>query len=387
MIEFWKFAWKNLRRNPRRNFATVLSIAFGVVGLLMFNGYVNRVDNFLRVYTIYALRTGHIAIYKKEGFEKFSYQPQKYSYDAVEQSKIDILLSEYENKIEFFNKRIAGSGLAGNGCQSFPFAASSVDILTDKKIIEHREMLQWAPELSRFIQGRGLWEYSPEMNPLALSKGLARLLNKPMVYDDFSQEDSLIKVLDCTSKKAKNVIQSDSNIQLLSGTWQGSLSALDGEVVAHFSTGFSDTDQGGLLAPLPYLQNLFDTDHISSYAIWIKDTTYLDKLILQLKTRFEAEGISADVYSWHDESLSPTYNGALKFLYVMVGFIGVVLSIIISLSILNASTMTVTERSSEIGMMKALGFTEKRICLLFIQESLILGGLGLLGGLFIGSIS
>jgi putative ABC transport system permease protein len=386
MIKFWKLAFYNLRRNRRRNLATMISISFGLIGLMMFGGYVNRTDNFLRVYTIFALNTGHVAIYPKDGLDKFRYKPQNYSFDVDSQAKIEAILNRHKEKIDFYSKILSGTGLVGNGCQSFPFYVSSIEPLIDLKLRTHEQMLKWAPELSKFIKGRALGEYKEETSPLSISKGLARLLHKPLVFDDVPVGGNQIRAIDCSGPEAKQLIESDSNIQLLTGTWQGTTSALDGEIVSQFSTGFSETDQGALIAPLRYLQNLFDTDRIGHYSVWLRNPNKIDSVMETLKSELVANDILADTYPWYHEDLSPTYNGALRFLRVMIAFIGIVLSAIITLSILNSSTMTVTERSAEIGMMRALGFTRNRIRLVFIQEAGLVGCLGLFGGLLLGNL-
>lgn len=386
MIKFWKLAFYNLRRNRRRNLATMTSISFGLIGLMMFGGYVNRTDNFLRVYTIFALNTGHVAIYARDGLEKFRYKPQNYSFDVVSQAKIESILNRHKEKIDFYSKVLSGTGLVGNGCQSFPFYVSSIEPAIDLKLRAHEQMLKWAPELTKFIKGRALGEYKEETSPLSISKGLARLLHKPLVFDEVRIGENQIRAIDCSSSDAKQLIESDSNIQLLTGTWQGTTSALDGEIVSQFSTGFSETDQGALIAPLKYLQNLFDTDHIGHYSVWLRSPNEIDSVMATLKSELIENDILADTYPWYHEDLSPTYNGALRFLRVMIAFIGIVLSAIITLSILNSCTMTVTERSAEIGMMRALGFTRNRIRLVFAQEAGLVGCLGLFGGLLLGSL-
>ena len=59
----WRLAARNLKRNPRKSVATILSIALGAGGMLFTFGYVVRGERFLRVSQIYALHTGHLSIY------------------------------------------------------------------------------------------------------------------------------------------------------------------------------------------------------------------------------------------------------------------------------------------------------------------------------------
>lgn len=352
---------------------------------MVFGGYVNRIENFLRVYTVYIVKTGHLAIYPHEGLEKFRFNPQKYSFGPATQKEIEQSLAHFQDKIELTRRHLSGSGLVGNGCQSFPFSASSSEPKIDAQLNNHVQIKKWASELSGFNKGKGIWEYSASISPLSVSRGLARLLHKPLVYDDIATTKTLPEIIDCSSgDRAKKLIATDANIQLLSATWSGNISALDGEIVSQFSTGLTTTDQAALVAPLSYLQELFDTDHISHYSIWLKNPQNTQTMIRALKTELASISTDVDIYPWNDRELSPLYHGALSFLRVMMIFIGIVLIIIVTFSILNSITMTVTERTTEIGMMRALGFTHRQICVLFCQETGLVAILGLICGFILG---
>ena len=64
-----------------------------------------------------------------------------------------------------------------------------------------------------------------------------------------------------------------------------------------------------------------------------------------------------------------------------------IIGLIIILCIANTMTMTVLERTSEIGTLMALGDRRKKILRLFLTESLILGIFGGLLGLALGAVA
>ncbi len=384
MNKSWKIALSNLRRNKRRNSVCIISIAFGLVGLMLLGSYVNHTLNFLRVYTIYTLKTGHLSIYPKDGFQNFIFKPNQFSFSLEQQNKIETLLSLQQNQIELFTRNLSGTGLVGNGCQSYPFVATSIEPKKEFTLATHQQLKQWAPNLLQKLSQHNIWEYeNSSFTPLSLSKGLANILNKPKTYAELGSHSNTPQVLNCSDPHIKNLIAQDANIQLLTGTWSGSLSALDGEIVSHFSTGFTSTDQGAISAPLPYLQNLFDTDHISHYSIWLLHPQNMKFFITAFKKKIQQLPFPVDLIPWDNAELSPLYNGGLHFMEVLIIFVSLVLASIISLSIMNANTITITERSQEIGMMKALGFTTHQIRQLFLQESLCISVIGLMVGFFI----
>jgi putative ABC transport system permease protein len=77
-------------------------------------------------------------------------------------------------------------------------------------------------------------------------------------------------------------------------------------------------------------------------------------------------------------------SAALTSLLTSVALISLIVG---SIGIMNIMLVTVAERTREIGLMKALGFTKKDILVLFIIESMIVGLIGGILGVAIGVIA
>jgi putative ABC transport system permease protein len=163
------------------------------------------------------------------------------------------------------------------------------------------------------------------------------------------------------------------------------MSALDGEVVADFNTGVTETNNSAVLTSLAHLQKLYETPNVTFWSVWLKDPRRLGADLKELKRRLKDAGLIADLYPWMDEAVAPFYTGTMQFLYTMVTFITVVLATVIIFSIFNAATITVIERSAEIGMMRALGFTRRHIRQLFVMEMLALATVSIIAGGAIGA--
>jgi putative ABC transport system permease protein len=241
-------------------------------------------------------------------------------------------------------------------------------------------MRTWLPHMRGFTTGRGLWNYSEELGAVALSNGLARLLNKNRVYDVVPKDNKTIVVVDCAAADAKDKISSDTNVQLVAGSWSGMMSALDGEVVASFESGITETNNSAVMMSLKRLQKLYDTPNATFYSIWLKDPNQLKKVMRDLSTKLASAGLKVELYPWTDEAVAPFYAGTMQFVYVMVGFITFVLALVVIFSIFNSATMTIIERSQEIGMMRSLGFRRRQIRQLFIMEMLLLSAVSVIGG-------
>lgn len=380
----WTMAWRNLARNKRRNAATATAVALGFAALLALGAYYHRVQTYLRVYTLYVTRVGHINIYKQGGLEHFSTKPRLYSLDERDQAAIRAALAGVDN-IELDGPQLVGAGMIGNGCRTFPFMATGIDPALDRRLREHPAVARWAPTFRTYDRGQGLWNYPADLGAIALANGLARLLHKTRVHDELPPDQKPVLVADCLAPDARAKLAADTNVQLVAGTWSGMMSALDGEVVATYNTGLTETNHTAVLMPLARLQKLYETPNVTFWAVWLKNPQRLAATMADLRTRLDQAGLKVELYPWMDEAVAPMYAGTMEFLMVMVSFITVVLVTIISFSIFNAATMTVIERSPEIGMMRALGFTRTHIRRLFLKEMLILTALAIVAGAVIGA--
>ena len=260
-MHFWMLALRNLGRNTKRNLATGSAIAFGFAGILLLCAYAYRAKNYIGVYTIYGIHTGHLAVYARGGFERFGFEPGRFSLSPAQQEKVLSVLKN-EPSVEIFERQIRGQGLIGNGCISLPFQAQGYEPEVDRALRSHPEVKNWMPHFNYLLAGQGMWRYPASVNPILLSKGLALALGKSRLYDEIGSAPP--SAPDCSNPREQG--SRDSNVQLLAGAWAGTLSAADGEVVGLYTTGFQETENSGILAPVSFLQKLFDTDRIAELA-------------------------------------------------------------------------------------------------------------------------
>lgn len=384
-----KMAGRNLARNKRRNTTTAIAMACGFAAFVALGGYQNRIESILTLVSVYGNRTGHLAIYKPDGLDKFPINPELYSFNESEQATITQIIPTL-SKVRYFGAALSGSGLVGNGCRTFPFLGVGYDPTLEKNVRELPDVKAINEELNIFSKGRGGWEFPAELGGIAVAEGLARLLHKPQVYDEVDKKAGADGgALDCLQADINSKIESDANVQLMTKAWNGQISAVDAEIIAHFKTGVAETNSTYMITNLDHLQRLLDTKNVASFAIFLDlpdpKLAWIQKI--ELEDKLEKAGIKASVYTWTDEKISPLYASTMGFIHTLVGFVGFVLAMIISFSIFNSATMTVVERSQEIGMMRSLGFTKKRVRLLFLSESLLLTGLALLFGVVIAVVS
>jgi len=383
MIRFMRLSLRNLKRNKKRNLATGSAIALGFAGIMMLGGYAYRAENYLRVYTVYVAHTGHLALFPTDGLRKFQDKPRRYSLTPHDQQAIERALRE-DGNVEFFETQLRGSGLVGNGCTSLPFLAQGVDPAVDQRVRTHPEISRWMPDLRFFTRGRGIGNYPPELGALTLSVGLSRALGKTRVHDEIPGGAPPAPVA-CEAHGSREQFAADANVQLLSGTWSGGMGAVDAEVTGLFSTGFEQSDKLALITSVARLQELYDTPNVERYSIWLKDPARMEETIGRLDAKLNAAGRKFDLVRWNESRLSPYFSGTMQFLSAMVAFMTIVLGTVIGFSVLNATTITILERSDEIGMYRAFGFKRRQVLSLLVQESLWLCLAGLAAGTAIGA--
>ena len=123
----WKMAFRNLFRNKRRTIATGAAVVAGFVGLTLLGGYIYWVEKGLRANSVYLLNKGHIAIFKKEGLERYATKRSFYQITEDEQKVVQDHLKKYADNIDWTGKAITGSGLISNGEKSVTFLKFSFD--------------------------------------------------------------------------------------------------------------------------------------------------------------------------------------------------------------------------------------------------------------------
>jgi len=85
------------------------------------------------------------------------------------------------------------------------------------------------------------------------------------------------------------------------------------------------------------------------------------------------------------EQMLETLSDILNILTMAVGAIGAISLLVGGIGILTIMTIAVNERTSEIGLLRAIGTTQRQISLLFLGEAITLSCIGGLSGLIIGT--
>ncbi len=179
--------------------------------------------------------------------------------------------------------------------------------------------------------------------------------------------------------KQMNVKPGD-NITILTNTVDGVMNAMDITVSGIFSAGIDEIDAQVIYLPLPITQTILDTPNIDIAVFKFAKLPLAEANEKKINNELVAGKTLLKARSWRD--LAVLFRQCEKFYGVQNRLIEGILLALMFLGILNAVSMTVVERTGEIGTLRSFGEARADIIGQFVLESLILTIIGT----FLGSI-
>ncbi|OAJ95140.1 ABC transporter permease [Vibrio bivalvicida] len=333
-----RIAYLNLQRNKRRSVLSLLIIAIAIFALTSAGGFGLYTYDSLQEST--ARDTGHLTISQPGFFEKDEEMPLANGLADGTQLTQRILAN---NKVRGVQPRIEFTGLVSNGSKSTIFVGTGVN---------EREFDMKGPFLD-VRQGKTLSSiqssrYDPSEPEVMLGVDLARNLS----------------------------VEPGDWVTLLATTSDGALNAYDYKVRGIYSTGVPELDKRQLYIHIKSAQELLSSDRVSTLSVFLFDT----EQTLPMKQWVEAQLAAMDlkqpveITPWQDRAFFYT---KVKDLYDRIfGIMGAVMALVVFVALFNTMTMSVTERTREIGTLSALGTYPGEIVSGFVRESALLAMIG-----------
>ncbi|MEG3219532.1 ABC transporter permease [Vibrio gigantis] len=347
-----RLAWLNLLRNGRRSLLSVLIIAIAVFALTSAGGYGLYTYESLREST--ARDTGHLTLSTPGYFEQDEDMPLSNGLDNVQALTKSII---GDSDVRGVQPRVYFSGLVSNGSKSTIFMGTGVN---------EREFDMKGP----FLDVRSGQTLSDVKSPR---------------YD--SQEPQVMLGTDL----ARNLkVAVGDWVTLLATTSDGALNAFDFKVQGIYSTGVPELDKRQLYVHITTAQELLASDKVSTLSVFLfetnKTSTVQQRIRMALDKQDAQQGSEIEITPWQDRAFFYT---KVKDLYDRIfGIMGAVMALVVFVSLFNTMTMSVTERTREIGTLSALGSYPSEIVEGFLKEAGLLALIGsAIGALVSGLVS
>ncbi|MBS5585483.1 MAG: ABC transporter permease [Clostridiales bacterium] len=334
-----KMAWENIVANKMRSFLTTLGIIIGVMAIIALITIVQAAT--AEVTNQFAeLGTGKVTI-------------------TVQGTALKAGLTESDLSALAAVDNVGG--IAPNMSLTLPVSAGG----------------QWEEEVS--VEGRGAVYFRENGDLVARGRALNALDEESRNCVCLIDEKLMEKLF-----FAQDPLGQKLYIDGMEFTVVGVLATdEDRDVMAQLMGG---GDNGKLIMPYTSAMRLTNMHSVTNVEVYIQDTDYTDQTVDDLETVLNAAfNYKDDSYSVINmESLLDTMNMMMDVMTGLLAGIASISLLVGGIGIMNMMLVSVTERTTEIGLRKALGAQPRQIQLQFLIESFVLSVLGGLIGLILG---
>lgn len=320
-------AWRNITRNHRRSLLTGGIVAFGFASFALAGGFMAQSFDGLRNNAIRG-GLGHVQFADPRAFDQSEEVTLQF---GIANSGKAMQVLRADPSVEVVMPRMEFYGLVSTGGRSVPFAGLGVDPEAEAR----------GSVIPKGVN-EGTW-IEPKTRGVVIGRGLARILNAKV----------------------------GSSVTLLATTPDGTLNAIDAKVSGIADIFVKELSERYLALPLPLAQELLTApDTVSRISVILKEPAHEPEAAVHLAKQLKNSGISLGAKIWRELAI---FYQQVQMLYIAIfGFMGAVLLVVVFLSTANATLMSVTERTREIGTLRALGARTRRITSSFILEGALL---------------
>jgi len=143
-----------------------------------------------------------------------------------------------------------------------------------------------------------------------------------------------------------------------------------------------EIDSKYIITDINFAHSLFETNNfITSFEINVKDETLLSKTKTDIKELLGNEYLVLDKYEQH-ETIYKILKSEKLAVFLILSFI----LIVAIFNVIGSLTMLIIEKSSNITTLRSLGATKNDIKNIFLYEGIMIISLGIIIGLFLGTI-
>ena len=334
-MSVFALAWRNLRRQKRRSALMGSVVAFGFAAFALAGGFMAQSFDGLEEGTVRTV--GHLQVVDRRAVAGFEERTLEFGLSNAGRARS---IAARDPGVASVLPRIDFVGLATNGAKSIPYLGVGVDPEPEAAATYARELVV----AGRYLSGDG-------GDGVVLGTGLASALG----------------------------VKTGDAITLMATTPDGSLNAVDAIVSGLVDVRIKELNDRYLAAGVGLVSRLLQSgDTVSKLVVFLKAGAPERRVAQGLSRSLNAAGYPVAIRHWRELAV---FYGQVKLLYIGIfGFVGAVLVVIVILSAAIVMTMAVTERTREIGTLRALGTRPSGIRNVFLAEGVAIAIVGCVAG-------
>ena len=389
----FSLALRNLLRNRRRSLMTLFAMVLGMMAVLLFGGYIRAIAYGMQ--SDYVARTGHLQIQHKGYFLYGNGNPSAYGIRDY-QGVLALVTSDpvLAPMVVVATPTLQFGGIAGN------FAAGVSRTIHASGIVvgDQDRMREWNDYGLRDVRQRLTLSGTPP-DSAVIGTGVARVLQlcaelnvpncvsptEPATTAKGAALPDDIAALAETNQAGGPVAASAAQprIEILAASSRGMPNVGAVNVVRAEFQGTKELDDVFVALHLAQAQKLIfgnEPPQVTAIALQLRHTAQTPQARDRLEQILVATSKNQPLEILDYEALNPFYGQTLSMFATIFGFIAVLIGSVVLFTISNTMSMTVVERTVEIGTVRAMGLRRSGIRAMFLAEAIVLGTAGSLLG-------
>jgi len=383
-------ALRNLMRNRQRSMTTLLAMVVGVGAILIFGGYSRDITNEMQ--TDFVQRSGHLQIQRAGYFLYGSGNSAAYGIPGYEKLiaalKNDPVLKQM---VVVVTPTLQLGGIAGN----FNAGVSRTVLVQGMVAQDEAQLRKWndygLPLIPRPLPLNGSGPDS-----IVIGEGVARVLQlctelKVTKCDaqhkgadtaaggappaDAPPDLAALSALEAAPARTTKGTQ----IEVLATNVHGAPNVGSFNVIKAEQLGVKELDDVHVAMHLPSAQRLVygrDAPQVTAVLIQLQHTDQIPAARARIQELLAKDFKGADLDILDFDTLNPYYGQTNRMFSALFGFVFVLIGAIVVFVVSNTMSMTIYERTVEIGTLRAIGQRTSGIESLFITEGALLGIIG-----------
>ncbi len=334
----FSLAWRNLVRQKRRTVLMGAVVAFGFAAFALAGGFIAQSFEGLKEGTIRTV--GQLQVVDRRAMKGTEEKTLEFGLHDASRARA---ISSRDPAVSAVLPRIDFVGLAASGAKSVPYLGVGVDPEPEAAATYARELIV----AGKYLSGDG-------GDGVVLGTGLASALQ----------------------------VKTGDSITLMATTPDGSLNAVDAVVTGLADVQIKELNDRYLACGTALASRLLQSpETVSKLVVFLKRGADEGRTAGRLRLALNAAGYPVAIRNWRELAV---FYGQVKLLYIGIfGFVGAVLVVIVILSAAIVMTMAVTERTREIGTLRALGTRPSGILKMFLTEGTALAIAGCAAGMIL----